>query len=218
MRPKLFLRDHQCITVRQRMTRHPFVHYNALFFCTLSVIHCGNLYFLLLHSFHVAPFPCCTFLWSNIFMLHFFSCCTLFISWTISCCACNVFVFDSSLFHIALAMFSFCILLLFHSSHVASFSCCTLFILHYFQKCGHDPHRHGEWCAKMESAAKISILDAPKSHSYASAFSYCTFFMLHFLILKVIKNERMTENVTKKATLHSALWTYFTFTLITHLC
>ena len=120
MRPKLFLRDHQCITVRQRMTRHPFVHYNALFFCTLSVIHCGNLYFLLLHSFHVAPFPCCTFSWSNIFMLHsfyfmdyFMLClqCFRFRFFSISYCTCNVFVL--------------------HSSLVPLFACCKFFLLHF---------------------------------------------------------------------------------------
>ena len=39
----------------------------------------------MLHSFHTLPFLCCTFLWSNLLMLPF-SCCTLFMCCTISCC------------------------------------------------------------------------------------------------------------------------------------
>ena len=116
MRPKLFLRDHQCITVRQRMTRHPFVHYNALFFCTLSVIHCGNLYFLVLHSFHVALF--CGVI---------FSCCTSF---------CVVLFLFDGLFHVVLGMFSFSVLLYFilhlQCFRFAFFSCSTLRMLQVF--------------------------------------------------------------------------------------
>ena len=130
---------YQCITVRQGPVRYLFVHYSALFLYTLFVFHCSNLYFFILHSFHVAlfnsaPFPCSTFLSSNPFMLHFFSCCTLFMA----------------LFHVAVlhvAMFSFCILLLLHSSHVAIFSCSTLFMLHYFQRCSQDLHKHLKWGA-----------------------------------------------------------------------
>ena len=103
------------------MTRHPFVHYNALFFCTLSVIHCGNLYFLVLHSFHVAPFPCCTFLWSN------FSCCTSFRV---------VLILFNGLFHVVLGMFSFSVLLYFilhlQCFRFAFFSCSTLRMLQVF--------------------------------------------------------------------------------------
>ena len=39
----------------------------------------------MLHFFHTLPFLCCTFLWSNLLMLPF-SCCTLFMCCTISCC------------------------------------------------------------------------------------------------------------------------------------
>ena len=130
---------YQCILARQRTTRYPFVHYSALFLYTLSVFHCSNLYFFILHSFHVAlfnsaPFPCSTFLCSNPFMLHFFSCCTFFMA----------------LFHVAVlhvAMFLFCILLLLYSSHVAISSCCTLFMLRYYQRCSQDPHKHLKWGA-----------------------------------------------------------------------
>ena len=110
---------HQCITVRQRAARYPFVHYSALFLCTFSIFHSGNLYFFMLHSFHVALFSYCT-----ISMLHFyavifpcctfFSSCSLFIYCTISCCAfirCNVFVL--------------------HSSPVALFACCNFFLLYF---------------------------------------------------------------------------------------
>ena len=102
----------QCITVRQRTARlsvcalqrtilpHFFCIslWQFIFFscCTLSM----------LHFFYTAPFTCCTFLCNNLFMLHFFRV-TLF--------------FCIVLFHVALlrvALFSFCILLQFHSSHV----------------------------------------------------------------------------------------------------
>ena len=96
----------------------------------------------LLRFFHAEPFPCCTFLCSNLFMLHLlyvllfprcnfsmlhflhiaqfsfciFSRCTLFMYCTVSCCTFihrNVFLLNCT----------FCITL---------FSCCTLFIL---QRC-----------------------------------------------------------------------------------
>ena len=116
--------SYQCITVRQRTARYPFVLQSGLFLCTFSIIHCGNLYFFKLHVFHVAPFmlpffhtapfPCCTFLCSNVFMLHFFSCCTLFKNCPVSYCTFtryNVFIL--------------------HSSPVALFACCTFFQLHF---------------------------------------------------------------------------------------
>ena len=100
---------YQCITVHQRTACYPFMHYSVLFLCTFSVFHCDNLFFyvalfscythFMLYFFHTAPFPCFTFLCSDLFMLHFFSRCTLFMYCIISCCTftcCNVFVLPSS--------------------------------------------------------------------------------------------------------------------------
>ena len=112
--------------------------YSALFLCTFSVFHCVNLYFFMLHFFHVALFSCSTF-----FILHHFQvalfcvvisscctffCCTLFMQCTISCCTvtcCNVFGL--------------------HPSLIALFACCRFFLLHYFQRCSQDPHKHLRW-------------------------------------------------------------------------
>ena len=71
--------------------------------------------FFILHHFHVSLicvdiFPCCTF-----FRLALFLCIALF---------------HGALLQVA--MFSFCILLLLDSSHIAIFSYCTFFMLHYF--------------------------------------------------------------------------------------
>ena len=110
--------------MRHRMAHYLFVHCNALYLCTLSIFHCGNLYFhvaffsdytlFTLHFFHTALFSCCTFLCSNLFMLHFFLCCTF----TISYCTftrCNVFALHSSQLH----SFNFFLL---HFVHGALFS------------------------------------------------------------------------------------------------
>ena len=85
----------------------------------------------MLRFFHAETFPCCTFLCSNLFILHIFYvspflCCTIcsivalsssaFLYCTISCCTFrhyNVFVLHS----FAVALFACC-----------NFSCCTLFI------------------------------------------------------------------------------------------
>ena len=136
-----WINSYQCISVRQRTARYPFVLQSALFLCTFSIIHCGNLYFFKLHVFHVALFSCYTLFilhhfHAALFCIVMFSCCTFF----------RVALFlRIALFHVALlhvTMFSFCILLLLHSSHVALLSSCTLFILQYFQKCCKNPHKH----------------------------------------------------------------------------
>ena len=82
------------------------VHYSCALFL---YFHCGNLYFFILHFFHTAPFPCCTFLCSNLFMLYFFRV-VLFL-----CIA----LFHVPLLHVE--MFSFCILLLLHNTNAAIF-------------------------------------------------------------------------------------------------
>ena len=95
------------------------------------------------HFFHTAPFPCCTFLCSNLFMLHYFlvvpfSCWTFFILHNfsfvlLSCCA--LFMNCTFVFHFyTLQGFRF-----------AFFSCFTLrmlqfFLLHFVQK---QPPRGG---------------------------------------------------------------------------
>ena len=68
----------------------------------------------MLHLLHTPPFPCCVFLRSNVFILTFFSCYTLFMHCSISCCTftrCNVFVL--------------------HSSPVALLACCNFFLFHF---------------------------------------------------------------------------------------
>ena len=69
----------------------------------------------------------------------FFPCCTLLIYCTTS----------FSLLHVA--MFSFCILLLFlfNSSHDVIFSCCA-FISYYFQRCTQEPEKHLRWRALQQ--------------------------------------------------------------------
>ena len=96
------------------------------------------------HFFHTAPFLCCTFLCSNLFMLHSFSCCTLFTYCT----------FPVGLLHVA--MFSLSILLLLPSSHVVEiFCCCTLFMLHFFWRCSQDSHKHQRWKALQHKLTKL---------------------------------------------------------------
>ena len=53
--------DYHCVSVGQRTARYLFVLYSALFLCTFSVFHCGNLCFSMLYFFHIALFLCCTF-------------------------------------------------------------------------------------------------------------------------------------------------------------
>ena len=127
--------------MRHRMAHYLFVHCNALYLCTLSIFHCGNLYFhvaffsdytlFTLHFFHTALFSCCTF------CVVIFLCCTFF------CVA-------LSLSHIALlhvAMFSLYILL----NYIHSiFSCCTLFMVHYFRGCIQYYHKHQRWRALQQ--------------------------------------------------------------------
>ena len=117
-----------------------FLHVARFSCCTL----------FMLHFFHTAPSPCCTFLFSNVFMLHFFSSCTLFMNCSISCCtftSYNVFVLRSS----TVALFAYCNFLLLQFVHfglfpevlpgspqtstmesVALFQCCIFSMLHFF--------------------------------------------------------------------------------------
>ena len=108
---------HQCVTVRQRTARYPFVDYSAVYyFCAFfSIFHCSNLYFFMLHFFHNASFPCCTFLCSNHFMLHF------------------LYVLHYFMLH----FFTRCKVFILHSSPVVRIVCCSFFFFmsHYFQKC-----------------------------------------------------------------------------------
>ena len=90
---------YQCITVRQRTTCYPFVHSSLLFLHTFFSI------FRSCHFFHAGYFSLCACL-----MLHFISCCTLFL-WHLH------------FFHIA--FFSYCIFLI-AIFRVALFTCCTV--------------------------------------------------------------------------------------------
>ena len=111
----LFAFSHsQCITVRQRTARHPFVHYSALILCTFSLFRCGNLYFFMFHFFYVALVSCCTFLILHHFYVALFLCSNLFmlqIFFRVPLFLCI------ALFHVALL-------------HVAMFSCYILLLLH----------------------------------------------------------------------------------------
>ena len=106
---------HQCVTVRQRTARCPFVDYSAVYyFCaffpyfTVAIYIFSCCTFFIMHHFHVA-----------LFCVAIILCYTFFMYCTISCC---------TFLHVA--KFSFCILLLLHSSCVAvfSFSCHTISI------------------------------------------------------------------------------------------
>ena len=110
----------QCKTVRQRTARYRLVHCSALSLCSFYLFHCGNLYFFMLHSFynvvffilhhsHVAVVS--NLLCRNLFMLNFFSYCTLFMYCTNSCCTftrSNVSVLDSSPVAYCVALCSCC--------------------------------------------------------------------------------------------------------------
>ena len=119
-------------------------------------------------------------------MLHFFSCCTLFMYCTISCCT-----------------FTRCSVLVLHFSLIVLFACCnfscytlfTLFMLHYFNKCSQDLHKHLRWRALQQNLTKlkikinISILDVPGESGSASTTPCCTFFLLRFLMLHFFNIE-----------------------------
>ena len=119
-------------------------------------------------------------------MLHFFSCCTLFMYCTISCCTftrCSILVLHSSL----VALFAFC-----------NFSCytlLTLFMLYYFERCSQDIHKHLRWRALQQKLTKlkikinISILDVPGESGSASTSPCCTFFLLRFRMLHFFNIE-----------------------------
>ena len=103
---------------------------------SLQEIVGGTIFFFMLHFFHVALFSCCTFFILYHFHAAFF-CVVIFSRCTFFRVA---LLLGIALFHVALlhvARFSFYILLLLHSSHVAFFSCCTL-----FQGCNQEPHKH----------------------------------------------------------------------------
>ena len=108
----------QCLMVRQRTTRYPFVHPSALFLCTFFA------------CFTLAVFSCCNF--SRVA-----SCCSRFMSHIFASC-CTHFIFEFirvALFHMAVfdSLFKFAFFVI-HSVHVAPFCVlhCTRFILHVF--------------------------------------------------------------------------------------
>ena len=131
----------QCITIRQRTTRYPFVHPNALFLCTffayftLALFSCFLVLlhvalascrtFSVLHSFRIWLYPYLTlsmtlyfFIWQSlaVFSSSLFSCCTLFML--------HLFVYCT-------ALTSCCTFFILHSFQVSLFLCCTLFVLHF---------------------------------------------------------------------------------------
>ena len=122
---------HQCVTVRQRTARYPFVDYSAVYyFCaffpyfTVAIYIFSCCTFFIMHHFHVA-----------LFCVAIISCYTFFMYCTISCCTftrCKVFVL--------------------HSSPVVLIVCCSFFFFmsHYFQKCSQDPHKHLRWRALQQ--------------------------------------------------------------------
>ena len=98
----------QCIIVRQWTTRHLIAHYSAhscaLFAYFLVAIYIFSYCALfMLPSLHTAPFPCCTFSCTNLFILLF--------------TRCNVFALHPSL----VALFACCNFFLLRFVHVAPF-------------------------------------------------------------------------------------------------
>ena len=129
----------------------------------------------MLHSFHTAQFLYCHYLCSNLFMLYFFSCCTLLMYCSVPCSTfprSHVFVLDFS----PVALFAYC-----------NFLCCTLFMLHYFQGCNQDPHKHLRSRALQQQltmpltiVSRLSILDICGKLATSLLFSCFTFSMLYF--------------------------------------
>ena len=154
---------HQCVTVRQRTARCPFVDYSAVYyFCaffpyfTVAIYIFSCCTFFIMHHFHVA-----------LFCVAIISCYTFFMYCTISCCTftrCKVFVL--------------------HSSPVVLIVCCSFFFFHVtlFPEVQPGPPQ----TFKMESFAtiinkavkycqKLCIFDVCGCPGYASTIS-----MLHF--------------------------------------
>ena len=148
------------------------MHCSALFLCT-SAFHYDNLYFFMLHFFHVPLFSCtfsilhhfhvvlfCIVIFPfSLFMLHFYK------------FKCFRFAFISC--------YTLCMLQLFHValcpqiSKMESFATIINSFVNYCCKALHLRYSRGSW---------FSLL-----------FPRCT-----FLILKDMRNERKTENTTKK--------------------
>ena len=113
---------YQCITVRQRTARYPFVHSSALYLWTFFSPYFTLVTIFMLHFFRVTLFFCCILVSCIVSMLHFFQC------YNFSCCT----LFVLQLFRVAL--FSSCTCFMFHLCmlHVVCFSCCFHFVLHFF--------------------------------------------------------------------------------------
>ena len=176
-------------------------------------------------DFYVAIFSCCTVFILHHFLLQFF---VLF--FMLHCFRVALFL-CIALFHVALlnvVMFSFCILLLLHSSHVAILCCWSLFMLHYFQRCSQDTHKHLKWRVLQQQltkplniVAKLSILDVRGGLVTLLLVSCCTFSMLHFFhaaLFNIEKYWKWTKDRRRnlKATLPSTMWTCFTLILTSY--
>ena len=126
----------------------PFFAFHSfmLHFLRVTLFLCSTFF-----VFHAASFPCCTFLYSNLFMLQFFTLHNF-----------GVVPFPCSTFFI-LHRFYFVFFFVWHSFYVlhyfmlhfytfqcflfafALFSCYTLFMLHCFRSYSQDLLKHLQW-------------------------------------------------------------------------
>ena len=201
---------YQCITVRQRTARYRFVHYSALFWCTFSLFHWRNLYFFMLHFFHVALFPGCTFVRLHhfhvvLFRVVIFSYCTFFVL--------------NSFYVLLYFMLHFYILQCFR---FALFSCCTLCMLQFFPVALCSCSR----ISKMESF--VAILNKFVKYYCKYLHLRClwgpgyafTFSMLHVVDTENYRKWTKNRKLNQITTLHLAPWTCFILFWypITHFC
>ena len=195
----------------------------------------------MLHSFHAAPFPWCTFLYSNLFTVYYFM---LDYFQVVPFSRCTFFIlhnFYSVIFCVALFYVLHYFMLHFYTLQCFRFafsSCSTLDILHFFtaalcscltvSRATARPtqrstiegfaiiiHKAFEYCCKVLHLRSFrgSYLRLYCFHValFLSHFSFRT-----FLIWKKIENEQKKENTTPKTPLHSAQWICFTFILISY--
>ena len=100
-----FSKTYQCITVRQRTGRYPFL---------TILVHFFRISLLKFIFFHAALFSCCTFCVVIFSSCILSSCFTLFRYCSISCFT-----------------FTRCNVLVLHSAPVALFACCNFFLQHF---------------------------------------------------------------------------------------
>ena len=188
---------HQCITVRQRTARYPFVHSSVLFLSMFCIFHSSTLFMLqlfswcfMLHSLHVALFLCCThyvldFIRVALFHIALFSSWTFFVLYPVHVAPfCALHTSHVSpflvLLHVALitcCTFSVLPFFMLHSLQVSFFFCCTLFVLHFSVL--HFLH----FTLILSSTFFMLHSFSCRTFFRVALFSCCTLFVLHFFML-----------------------------------